>query len=708
MFCHKKITLAVASCLACSTAFAAGLTPDEIDIANTMQISPVVVTATRVEQNSFDLPVSIDVVDAETIRDGRPQINISEIAARVPGIVAANRNNYAQDIAISTRGFGARSQFGVRGVRLYADGIPMTMPDGAGQTGTFNLDTAKSVEFMRGPFSALYGNSSGGVVQMLTADGSKDPTISAQFTTGSYGSRRESLTFGGQAGNFNYIVNAAHQETDGFRVHGESTRNTLHGKFSMQLTDDTKVTLVATALEQPESQDPLSLTRAQYLANPSGIYPNAGFGNATSRNTHVDRTHTQAGVVLDHRLNDEHSFRLMGYYGLRENLQYLVSNSVSAIDRDFGGLDARWTYKTSLADRPFTLTAGLNYDNMEDDRKAYAAANGKLIPGVTRNETQRVHSFDQFAQASWEPSDRWLVMAGLRHTRVNFDISDKFLSNGDNGGSLEFENTSPVAGVTFKVTPSFNLYANYGKGFETPTFVEINYDTTLTQPNLTLSPSKSRNYEVGAKAFIGDMTKVNLALFRVDTEKEIVVEKVVSGQTAYRNAGDTERKGLELSVDSMLPHNFDAYAAYTLMRAEYQDPFVCPTSAGTWCTGSVTQRTVSSGNSIPGTYSSTLYAELSWKHAPSGFSTAIEGQHFSKTYVNDLNNEWTDPYTIFNWRGGFAQKMGQWKFGEFVRIENITDRNYVGSIKVNEANKRYYEPSPPRNWLLGVNASYQF
>ncbi len=699
MFTYKKIYLAVVGCAALSPAFAA---EDAAETSSSINLAPIVVTATRVEQNSFDLPVSIDVVDAETIRDGRPQVNISEIAVRIPGIVASNRNNFSQDIAISTRGFGARSAFGVRGVRLYADGIPMSMPDGAAQSGTFNFDTANRVEFMRGPFSALYGNSSGGVVQMFTADGAKNPTISGRFTVGSYGSQRESLTFEGQEGNFNYIVNAAHQETDGFRMFGESTRNTLHGKFSLQATPDTKITVVATSLEQPESKDSLGLTRAEFLKNPSGLY--AGFPLNT--NPHVDRTHTQVGVVLDHNLNAEHSFRVMGYYGVRENLQYQVSNSVPSIDRDFGGIDARWTWKTSLAERPFTFTAGLNYDNMEDDRKAYPATNGVISAGPTRNETQRARNFDQFAQFSWEPTDRLILIGGLRHTRVNFDISDNYPDAIDGSGSLEFENTSPVVGATFKLTPTINVYANYGEGFETPTFVEINYNNASTGagPNLGLQPSKSKNYELGVKAFVTDSTKVNLALFKVDAQKEIVVKESSGGKTTYTNAGDSERKGVELSLDSALPHNFNLYAALTWMEAEYRDSFTCA-SGISWCTA---PGIINSGNKIPGTYQSTAYTELSWRHPATGFSTAIEGMHFSKTYVNDLNSESTKPYTIFNWRGGFTQNLGQWKLGEFLRLENITDQNYTGSVKINESKQRYYEPSPPLNWLIGVNASYQF
>lgn len=710
MFPRKPLYLAIAGCLACSFANAADLTHEEVETANVMLASPVVVTATRIEQNSFDLPVSIDVVDSSLIRDNQLQVNLSETAVRIPGIVMGNRNNPAQDLSISTRGFGARSLFGVRGIRLYADGIPMSMPDGQGQTGTFNLDTAKQVEFMRGPFSVLYGNSSGGVVQLFTKDGGKTPEISGTMTFGSYDTRRQSLTLSGEEGIFNYVVNAAHYSTDGFRVHSDGTRDTLHGKFTLSPSDDLKLTLVATALDQPESQDPFGLTRAQYLADPSkeGTHRFSG-KTATERNSHVDRSHAQTGMTVDYKINSENSIKLMGYLGRRENLQYLISGNASGIDRNYGGIDARWTYQSRLADQPFTFTAGMNYDEMEDKRKSYPSPNGFISGPASRFELQSVHNFDQFAQATWEPSDKWFLTGGLRRTKVFFEVDDKVFSDGDQSGSANFSNTSSAVGATFRLLPAVNLYANYGEGFETPTFVEMTYaavSPTLVGPNLTIQPSKSKHYEFGVKAFVFDNTRINASLFKIDTEKEIVVRESAGGSTAYMNAGDTERRGLELSLDSALPHDFSFYAAYTLMDAEFRDPFRCAAAATSWCTPG--NNIVTAGKKIPYTYTSTTYAELSWKHAPTGFSTAIEGMHFSKSYVNDLNNEWTEPYTVFNWRAGFKQGLQHWEFNEFVRVDNLTDQTYIGSIRPNDADKRFYEPGMPRNWTVGLGATYKF
>jgi iron complex outermembrane receptor protein len=726
-----------------------------------------VVTGTRIEQNSFDLPMSIDSVDAEQIQEGQLKLNLSESSARVPGVVINNRNNPSQDLAIQIRGFGARSAFGVRGVRLYADGIPMTMPDGQGQTGTFNLDTASRVEYLRGPFSALYGNSSGGVVQIFTQDGPKDPTLSGDVTFGSYNTSRESLSFGDSGDGFDYIVNANTFRSDGYRDFSEMRRDTLHAKLSFKLNEDTKLTLVATALDQPDNQDPQGLTADEYQSNPKLASP-----NAVLFNTRVSKSHKQAGVTLDHAFSAEDNIRFMAYYGQRDNEQYqsvsirsqvdttngdLSGGGVSVIARSFGGVDLRWAHTGSLADKAFNVTAGVNYDTMEDDRKGYenfianagfgsvpmndpilgsptrttcgTIVNGQaVICGVKgnlrRDEINTVRSFDQYLQGSIDLTKQFVVSGGLRHSKVTFKNDDKYIvnsgygsNNPDDSGSVSFSEATPVIGAVFKVTDTFNLYANAGESFETPTSVEMAYNPDITKSglNLDLKPAKSRQYEVGAKALLGNSTLVNLAIFKIDTEDEIVVATSEGGRTSYRNVPSSERKGLELSLGSQLPNDFAVYFSYALLDAKFDSAFsACkipsPTVPGVCrATSPGDFELIASGSKIPGTYRYNLFGEVSWKHQASGFNTAIEMRKNSDTNVSFNSTDGkADGYTVFNWRGGFNQKLSNWKFSEFVRIENISDKKYVGSIRVADGNERYYEPAQGRNWLLGLNAAYKF
>jgi iron complex outermembrane receptor protein len=703
---------------------------DELNATNLIA-APVVVTGTRVEQNSFDLPMSIDATNAEEIQEGQLKVNLSESAARVPGVVVNNRNNPAQDLAIQVRGFGARSAFGVRGVRLYADGIPMTMPDGQGQTGTFNLDTAARVEYLRGPFSALYGNSSGGVVQIFTQDGPNDPTLSGGVTFGSYGTSRESLTFGGDTYGINYIVNANTYRSDGYRDQSKTRRDTLHGKFSFNIDDATKLTVVATSLDQPNNLDPQGLDATQLKKNPK----QAGT-NSVLFNTRVSKSQDQVGAILEHSFSSNDIARLLTYYGKRDNEQFQSvsvaaqtsalgfqrsGGGVAVISRDFGGIDGRWTHKGDFVDKPYNLTFGLNYDLMSDDRTGYENFIGSTL-GVKgklrRDENNKATSFDQYAQASLDIMPRLSVTGGVRHSRVSFKTEDHYIAvgNGNDSGSVSFSETTPVIGAIFKVTDTFNLFANAGESFETPTFVEMAYNSDFNKAgmNLDLKPSKSRQYEIGAKAFVGTNSLVNFSLFKIDTDNEIVVATSQGGRTTYRNVPTSERKGLELSLDSELPNDFKLNIAYTLLDAKFTDsfsackvPFPNTTSCRFGTPGDF--ETISSGSKIPGTYRYNLYGELSWKYQPAGFTTAIEMRKNSDTNVSfNSSNGKADGYTEYNWRGGFSQNLNNWGLSEFLRVENLTDKQYVGSVRVADGNGRFYEPAPGRNWLLGLNASYKF
>ena len=712
----------------------------------------MVVTGTRVEQNSFDLPMSIDVTDAEQIQEGQLKVNLSESSARVPGVVINNRNNPAQDLAIQIRGFGARSAFGVRGVRLYADGIPMTMPDGQGQTGTFNLDTASRVEYLRGPFSALYGNSSGGVVQIFTRDGEADPTLSGGVTFGSDNTRRESIGFSDSGEGFDYIINASTYRSDGYRDQSYTRRDTLHGKINFKINDDTKLTIVATALDQPDNEDPQGLTLAEYKVNRKQAAP-----ASLVYNTRVSRDHQQIGATLEHKFTPEDVARLMVYYGERDNEQFQsipVSAQISSdrngggvatIEREFGGADLRWTHNGNIAERPFNITAGLNWDTMRDDRRGYenftsnrafgtllandcgnvaSAINCGVKGNLRRSEINKVSNFDQFVQGSFDLSKQFTLSGGLRHSEVRFKNEDNYIANSgynglnpDDSGHVTFSETTPVIGAVFKVTDAVNLYANAGESFETPTFVEMAYnpDTTKAGLNLELKPSKSRQYEVGAKAFVSDNTLVNLALFKIDTDDEIVVATSQGGRTTYRNVPSSERKGLELSVDSKFSNDVGVYLAYSLLNAEFDKSFeACKNplaGPGNTCRfGQAADfETIASGSKIPGTYRYNLFGEVSWKYQPLGFNTALEMRKSSDTNVsfNSADGK-ADGYTVFSWRGGFTQQLSNWKFSEFVRVENLTDKNYVGAVRVADGNQRFYEAAPDRSWLFGLNASYKF
>ncbi len=700
-----KIRLLLLSLFASTSAFAEDI----------KQLSPTVVTATRYETNSFDLPLSIDAVTGSEIRDARTGANLSEIAPRIPGVVINYRSTAAQELSISTRGFGARSQFGVKGIRIYADGIPLNSADGQGQAGSINLDTLGQIEFMRGPFSALYGNSSGGVVQAFTRDGAKDPTITVGASSGTWNTNKQSITYEGQAGPVNYILNAYQYVTDGYREFSQHRRDNFNGKISYQFSPDTKFTFVGNYMDQPYTNDPNALKPSQYLANHRSVGTNLNDSQTAAQlNSRLYRINSYGGFIIDHNLSDKDSLRLMAYSGERSNLQYLTTGAAAEIKRETEGFDFRWTRKDLFLSRPLNFTAGLAYDSMEDIRSRYTyTAPGVYSPlgteATNRREKQSAFSLDQYIQASYEPTDRLLVIAGLRRSRVNIKNNDLFFDDCatkpltcDSSGQVTYNNTSPVAGVTFKVTPTLNVYANYGRGFETPTFAETTYtsSTTGAGPNLSMVPTKSKNYEIGLKAFITSNTRVNVALFKVDTKNEIVVTSSSSGQNVYDSTANTERKGIEFSLDSRLPYDFNFYQTYTYLDSEFKNSFSNFVGA--------TRTSVLEGNRLAGVYKNTAYTELSWKYPAYNFSSAIENIYYSDVHGYDSNavaNK-AEAFSIVNLRASLKQSYNNWNFSEFVRADNIFDEKYVGNVRVN--NSATFEPGAPRNYTVGVTTSYTF
>jgi len=682
------------------------LAAEEISIA-----APVVVTATRVEQNSFDLPVAIDVVNKEDIQDGQLQMTLSESLIRVPGITAQNRTQSAQDPQISSRGFGSRSSFGVRGIRVYVDGIPLTMPDGQGQPGVVDLSAIKSIEVMRGPFSALYGNSSGGVIQLFTEDAPQSPVVGATAMFGSYSTKRQVMDAAGQIDGLEYLLNVSNFETDGYRDNSESDKQAVTAKFKLNISNDTKLTALVNWFEQ-DAQDPIGLNRALAFNSSlrDSVVPAALFAN-----TSVSRNHTQVGFNFEHAFNANNKISLIPYVGSRKNAQILTTTPtvptlattnarLSEIDREFYGTDVRWDNNGNLGSMPYNVSFGITYGKSSDGRlDTNVLGLGLPISTLNRREENISTNYDRYIQSKLSVLPSVDLHAGLRRTKVRLEVEDNFItgvgSNGNNSGSVSYEKTTPVVGATWKINPSVNLYANYGKGFETPTFIEAAFNSTAINatPNLSLKPSESENFEIGAKTFLGPNTQANLTLFYITTKDEIVTNQTLAGRSTFTNANDTKRTGAELSVDSNFNYGLSTFFSYSLLNAKFDSNFT-PTG------GTLIQ----SGNRIPGTYRSQIYGELAWKYEPLGFMTAFEGRHNSKVYVNDRNTDTAPSYTIFNLRAGFEQNFANWNFREYLRVENMFDKEYIGSVRVNDGNALFFEPGADRNYLLGLSANYRF
>ncbi|HEY0801180.1 MAG TPA: TonB-dependent receptor [Steroidobacteraceae bacterium] len=687
------------------------------------QLTSVVVTATRVAEDSRDLPLSIDRIDAQTIRSGQLQVNLSESLMTVPGVSAQNRQNYAQDLQLSVRGFGARSSFGVRGVRLYSDGIPGTMPDGQGQFSQFDLSSADHIEVLRGPFSALYGNSSGGVIAIFTEDAKPGYLIGGTAEYGTFNTQRYDVKTTGDSGAVNYVIDASHFQTDGFRVHSDAERNLFNAKASAYVSDTSKLTVVANAVQTPFVQDPLGLTRAQLAADPA----QAGV-NAIAYNTRKSLAQEQVGVNYENQFTAADKIIASVYTGHRATTQFqaipqatqqaapLYPGGVIDLDRAYWGVDLHMTDERTIGGTPLLLVAGVNYDDLAEARKGHLNFIGSQLGvqgALRRDEANYVYDFDQYVQAQWDPTTRWRVVAGVRNSLVEVTSHGHLAVLDAADSEVRYSAVNPVAGVTFRATPGINFYGSYGKGFETPTLNDLAYrsvDGSLPGLNLGLQPARSDNYEAGIKTG-NEYVRANLAAFYIKTVDELAVLQNSSGRTVDQNIGETTRRGLELEADAKWAGGFSARLAYTYIRAVVaQQYFTC---VGTPCNPLAhpggprppNYLPVAAGNFLPAVARNSLYVGLTWAYTPLGFSTTLETQGRAKIYADDRNTDAAAGYWVANLRAGFEQESRHWRFSEFARLDNLANRAYVGSVIVNEANSRFFEPAPGRTAYIMFNAA---
>lgn len=685
-----------------------------VGTAHAQALDPLVVTGSRSEQRSFDAPAAIQSVSREVIDNAGPQVNLSESLNRVPGLTILNRQNYAQDLQLSIRGFGARASFGLRGIRLLIDGIPATTPDGQGQGSSVSLTSTDRIEVLRGPLALLYGNSSGGVVQAFTRDAPDVPEFSSQLYTGSFGLRRSDWQYAGKlgtAGQVGLVADYSTFETDGFRANSRAERQQFNGKLSLAPNDQTTVTVVFNHFDMPLAEDPLGLTAAQLAADPQ----QAGLGASAARVRKITRQ-SQLGSAATFQIDGTQAITARAYVGTRSNLQYQANNTWVGLDRNYHGVGLQYAASTSVASLPVRWVAGYELDYSSEGRQGGTAAVGeKTATPPTRDENNTARNSDFFVQATTSLNERFSLVTGLRASSVRLASSDYLLADGDGSGSVRYRASSPVLGLTWHAADTLNLYANYGKGFETPTLAEVAY-----RPNNTATPtalfnpglgaSRSQHYELGAKWLAGAASRVDANVYQIDSTDEIVTASSAAGRTAFKNAPGTRRRGVELAANTLLGPNVSAQLAANWIDARFSQAYANNTA------------TVASGNRLPGIPQHFIFSELAWSSRPMtpasgspargaaaqlGSRAGLELTRAGKLYANDVNTAQSAGYTLLATRvshGWSLAALGapQGVLTAYARIDNLTDRRYVGSVIVNQAAGQFYEPAPGRNYTLGL------
>jgi iron complex outermembrane recepter protein len=682
--------------------------------ASDSDLDVVTVTATRVAMSSYDIPAAISTVSGSQLRTDALGVNLADDIASVPGLLARNRNNYAQDQQVSIRGFGANSTFGIRGVRVYQDGIPATGPDGQGQVSQFNLDSAERVEILRGPFSALYGNSSGGVIQIFTADGKGPPQLRAGVAYGSFGAFRAGANFSGSQGALAYNLDVTHFSIDGFRTHSSAKNDSINAKLGYALNDANKLTLVTNVVARPDAMDPLGLTQAQF--NTAADSTDAA---ASQYKTRKSLQQQQGGLIYDLAISDAQSLRVLGYLGHRIIQQFLSipastqgsptsAGGVVALNRNFGGADARWSWQGLIAEQPITWVIGAAYDRQNELRRGYnnfIGTNLGVQGALRRNENDIVDDIDEYAQGTWDFAPAWSLMLGVRHSDVQFHADDHFITatNPNDSGSVAYGATSPVAGLTFKAQPWLHLYASYGQGFQTPLGSELAYKPDGGSGlNFGLLPAHNTTTELGAKVSVSPNLSAEAALFHALTHDEIVVDTNIGGRSTYQNSKRTRRQGVELSVDYRFASQWHAQLAYTYLEANYIDAYLT-------CVAAPCPRPTSgvpAGNRLPGVPKNNAYASVRWGE-DLGLHASVNVQYVGDIPTNDLNTVAAPAYTLVGADTGYGAELQHFRVNGFLRINNLLNRHYVGSVIVDDSNSRYFEPGSGFALLAGVSVVFK-
>lgn len=671
----------------------------------------MVVTAAPTTVSELDTPAAVSVVNGDEMRQAAPRVNLSESLGAVPGLQVQNRQNYAQDLQLSIRGFGSRSTYGVRGLRIYVDGIPATMPDGQGQTSNIDIGSVDTIEVLRGPFSALYGNSSGGVINVTSQTGTQPPTVEASSYYGSFGTWHYGMKAtgavgdGSHAGDVDYTVSTNRFTTHGYRDHSGARKNLANARLGVRINDVSKLTLLLNSVDI-KANDAGGLTADEWRDNPRQS------PRGDQYNTRKNTRQTQAGLRYERQLSAQDDLSVMMYAGERETTQFQSiprapqlkpSHAGGVIDltRHYQGIDTRLTHRGELL-VPVTLTAGLDYENMSERRKGYenfVMVNGAPQYGeqgaLRRNERNLMWNVDPYLQTQWQLTDKLSLDAGVRYSSVWFDSNDYYITpgNGDDSGDASYHKWLPAGSLKYALSDAWNVYLSAGRGFETPTINELSYRSdNQSGLNFGLKPSTNDTVEIGSKTRIGNGL-FTAALFQTNTDNEIVVDSSSGGRTSYKNAGKTRRQGMELGLDQQFGESWRLKAAWTWLDATYRTN-VCDDAS---C----------NGNRIPGIARNMGYASFGYQ-PEQGWYAGSDIRYMSDIMANDENSAKAPSWTVVGLTTGYKWSYGRMDMDLFGRIDNLFDREYVGSVIVNESNGRYYEPAPGRNYGIGMNLAWRF
>lgn len=656
-------------------------------VAAELPIDRVVVTATRSEQRLGEAPASVSVIDRREIDEGHPEIDLDEPLTRVPGLLIRNSRNYAQDLRLQIRGFGARAAFGIREIRVLVDGLPETLADGQTQLDNVDLGAIERVEVLRRSSASLYGNASGGVLQLFTSDGPAEPLVEVRALGGSFGTRKYQVRSGGRRGKWNAFAHLARFETSGYREHSRARSTNGTFKLGYELGTDTDLTILVNGVDAPVADDPGGLTRDEANADPE---------SARDLNVRLDAGEEvrqgRIGLVLDHRgsITDVQAYAYALQRDFENRLPVPAAQGAGIVhfDRFSPGAGLRMQRRVTVLGFTQELTLGSDLQYQDDDRARFANIDGERGRLLLR-QRERVTATGVYGRDSVALGDRAEVFAGVRFDVFRFDVDVHKDANGDAiAGNRILRAWSPSAGASYRPSANTTLFASVSSAFQTPTTTEL-ADPDRGGFNPDLKPQQSLGGELGGR-YESAGASLGATAFYLDVDDQIVRFESESGRDAYRNAGRSRRFGLELNGRWRCVRSVTWTGALTWIDTRFRR---YSTDEGDFA-----------GNREPGTPEWQVFQELRWQH-PGGTFVAADLFAIGDVFVDDANRVRSDGYALVGARAGREFVVGRWTLSPFVALTNLLDERYDGTVRLNALGGRYFEPGPGRAFVVGMGVA---
>jgi iron complex outermembrane receptor protein len=660
---------------------------------NDATLPTITISAPRLTRDLYSTPSAVSVRTREDIQQGQQGVRLDEALAPVPGIFLQNRDNFAQGQRISSRGFGSRGTFGIRGLHIRVDGIPYTLPDGQTQIDAIDLDSAERIEVIRGPSSVLYGNAAGGVIDITTGDGSemrRSPVVSIQG--GSHDFRKLALRNGGESGNWVHSVSFSALDFEGYREQSAVEKRLLNARVGYRLDDNRTLSALVNILDMPTAEDPSALTLKEVAEDRRQARDVAiPLGSGQSVEQQLVGLNYEDLNALGGEVN------VRGFVSRRDFEQQLPFPGSSLIDyqRNYYGGGADYTGALTVGDMPLRYVTGVDLARQEDDRGRRSVNSQGQVTGITADEQQNATSAGVFLQTELGLTEKLELSAGIRHDQVRMKIDDDLIgpNNPDDSGERTFREWTGSLGLSYRYHPDHQVYATVGNAFETPTFTEFAREDGRGGFNSEVQPQKALNREAGLRGNFDNGLSYELVAFSVSVDDELIGFDAPNGRTFYDNAGRTSRDGIELALDWSFSLNWRWTSALTL--ADYRfDSFA--DARGDYA-----------DNRLPGQPRRLWHNGLTWYGSGERFA-GIDVQYTSDYFADNANEVEIEDHWLVSLKAGDAWRLGDsgTRLGAHVGIRNLLDEDYFENVRINSFGGRYYEPAAGRTFFAGLELAF--